>query len=231
MPAVAVAIAIAIAPAGDPTDPFSAFEGMGERMPLLVGLVCAAVLVAWLAGRQYRRSRRGGDVGKRTGVRRDAELRRMVVALEDAAATPIAKAQRGPVRVRAKLESASGNLGGAPGRECVWRNRVGAPTDAAVGAELVVLADASGRCGLVQLERARVVAPTEKPARDRETISLYLGDEVEVFACFAPAEARPAGETEARISGTLGADARVEVRLVERPPAPAEPPTAPTETP
>jgi hypothetical protein len=221
---------IAIAPEPDPTNPFSAFEGMGERMPLLIGLVCAAVVVAWLAGRQVRRSRKTSS-GKRPTVRRDADLRQMVVKLEQEPATAIAKAQRGPVRIRAKLESASGSLGGAPGRECVWRNRVGAPADAAVGAELVVLADASGRCGLVELEKARVFAPTEKPSRDRESISLYLGDEVEVFANFEPADGGADGDTDRRIYGTLGADARLEVRLVERPAAPPQQPTATTETP
>jgi hypothetical protein len=219
---------IAPAPA-DPGDPFSMFGQMGDKMPLLLGLVCAAVLVAWLAGRQYRRSRKGSS-GRRGGARQGAALRRMVAALEAEPAIAIARARRGPVRVRATLESASGNLGGTPGRECVWRNRVGAPTDAAVGAELVVLADPTGRCGLVQLEKARVIAPTEKPTRDRETISLYLGDIVEVFANFEPDEASAGADNERRIYGTLGADARLEVRMIERPEPPALPAPEPGPT-
>src|SRR4029078_6815743 len=70
------------------------------------------------------------------------------------------------------------------GRECVWRNRAGAGPQTAVAAELLFVADASGRCGVEELEAGRGIAPGDKVGMHYESTSLHVGDRVEVIGRF-----------------------------------------------
>ena len=106
----------------------------------------------------------------------------------------------------------------APGRECVWRNRSDAPRDTAIAAEIVVVADATGRATLENLGLAEVVAPDEKQGT-RSSRALYLGDEVEVIGRFKPERFGQDPDPTRLIYGTMGADGHLYVRVVHRPTA------------
>lgn len=228
------------APVEGGDDPFSMFSGWDSGQLLwLAVLVPVAVLVFFLGSRRQRSqlgaaaiSPRGRDrfVPGRRGAARDAAWRAAVERLEQREPTPIAQAKAGPVRIEAVITSATGNLGGPPGRECVWRNRAGAGPQTAVASELLVVADDSGRCGVEALEQARVNAPTERVGAHYESTSLYLGDRVEIIGTF---EREVVGEHEdpaQLVYGTLGTDGRLEIRVLERPePPPRDPETSPAE--
>lgn len=218
---------------GSDGDPFSFLFGSGRELAYLLGLVLLAVPVFWYGSRQLRQARGSQALGPRgrwstsSGRRkREAQWARTVALLEGRDPTPIAEARQGPVRIVGTLVRASGDLGGPPERACVWRNRAGARPESAVGAELVIVADESGRCGVEGLERATVVAPSDKHSLHHEHTSLYLGDELEIIGVFEP-ESVPEGEAPAeQVYGTLGADGALEVRLRRRPDPPApDPPT------
>lgn len=218
------------------SDPFSLFSASGRELLVLTVLIPIAVLVFWYGRREVLRNR--GEYALRPSGRwlpetsraRDEAWRTMVERLEAQPPTPVAEATKRAVRVVGTLTAASGNLGGAAGRECIWRNRAGARRESAVGAEIVILTDDSGRAGIEGIERAYVIAPAERHTRHHENVSLYLGDRVEVLAEFhpEPPERSEDGDPRARVYGTLGARGPLEVRLIERPAAPdeAEPPPA-----
>lgn len=217
-------------------DPFSMFAGWeGDQLLWLALLVPVAVLVFFVGSKRLR-----SQLGARSIIpqgrdrfvsggshRRDAAWRATAERLEQRDPTPIARAEDGPVRVEATIVGASGNLGGAPGRECVWRNRAGAGPKTAVGADLIIVADATGRCGVEQLEGARVVAPTDKAGAHVESTSLHIGDRIEVIARFEREVVGTHEDPSQLVYGTLGADGRVDVRLVERPEPAREAPTSP----
>jgi hypothetical protein len=219
---------LALAPAelstGD-EDPFSLFSGWdtGQLLWLAI-LIPVAVLVFSLGSRRVRAQLGRASILPRgrdrsapgSGYRRDAAWRAAVERLEARAPTPIAEAQSGLVRIEGVITGATGNLGGAPGRECVWRNRSGAGPQTAVAAELLFMADASGRCGLEELEQARVIAPVDKVGAHYESTSLHVGDRIEVIGRF---EREVVGEHEdptRLVYGTLGGDGRLDVRVLER---------------
>jgi hypothetical protein len=216
--------AVAPDPSGSGEDPFSMFAGWETgQLLVLAALVPVAVLVFWFGSRQFSRTRGGlrprgrpffGDAG-RGG--HDTGWRATVARLEELPPTPIAKAAAGPVRIEGTITSASGNLGGPPEREAVWRNRAGARPDSAVGAEVIVVADPSGRCGVENLEQARVIAPAESHGLHRESVSLYLGDRVEVVGHFEPEPKGDDADPTRLVYGTIGSQGRVQVRLVSRP--------------
>jgi hypothetical protein len=145
-------------------------------------------------------------------------------ALERGLLTPIAGAEAQPIMIRGVITSADGNLGGPPGRECVWRNRSGAPRDAAVAAEIVVVADSTGRATIENLERAEVIAPEEKAGPRVASTGLYIGDEVEVIGRFKPERFGDDPDPAKLVYGSLGGDGNLYVRVHSRPnpPAPAE---------
>lgn len=207
-------------------NPFAIFSASGRQLLWFAILVPIALLVVWYARREFRRNR--GDTSLRPAGRlflrssprvREQAWRAQIARLEARPPTAIAAATRAPVRVVGLLRSASGNLGGPQGNECVWRNRAGARPQSAVGAELVILADETGRVGIEGIEAAFVIAPAEHHSHHHENVSLYLGDRVEVFGEFDPEPAT--GENEKATSaelvyGTLGARGPLEIRLVER---------------
>lgn len=206
-------------------DPFSMFGGWDSgQLVWLAILVPVAVLVFSVGSRRVRAQLGGRAIlprGRTRWVpgheRRDDEWRAALLRLESRAPTPIAAAQTGLVRIQGVITSSSGNLGGVPGRECVWRNRAGAGPSTAVATELLFVADASGRCGVEELEQARVVAPVDKVGAHYESTSLHVGDRVEVLGRF---EREVLGEHEdptRLVYGTLGGDGRLDVRVLERP--------------
>ena len=201
---------------------FDFFEGAERQLFLLVVLVPIAVLAIWYASRTFGRARNTSAMRPRGRVlddhprKRDASWRNTVDRLEASDPTPIAKATAGPVRVRGVIVAARGNLGGQKGRECVWRNRAGGRPEAAVGAELVVIADDSGRCGIDGLESAYVIAPAEKHTLHHENVSLYLGDHVEVFGTFEPEKTGEDPDPTQNVYGTVVPDAGLDIRLTKR---------------
>lgn len=209
--------------AGD--DPFSMLAGSGRQLFILIAIIPAAVFVFWYGSRQFSRHRGGSSlrpVGRvLRGFRRTrpAQWRQTVRTLEQSDPTPIAKAKSGTVRIRGRLVTASGNLGGEPGRECVWRNRAGARPESAVGADLVVIADDSGKCGIEDLERAYVIATADKHSFHHENVSLYLGDEVEVFGTFDRELVGDDPDPTQNVYGTVASVDGLDVRLVKRPSA------------
>ena len=146
----------------------------------------------------------------------------------------IAEASAGPVMFRGVLTTADTTLGGPAGRETVWQNRSGAARDAAIAAEYVVVADATGRATIENLATADVIAPEEKLGPHRAYCALRLGDEVEIVARFKPERFGQDPDPTRLVYGTLGADGNLHVR-VSRPgsaPAPgeaSEPRPAPSE--
>jgi len=222
-----------IASMGAEDDPFSMFSGWeSDQLIWLAALVAVAVLVFFIGSKRTRSQMgmsaltpRGRDRFVPGGGhgRRDAKWRTTVARLEGREATKIAKAQAGPLRIEAEIVNASGNLGGAEGRECVWRNRAGAGPSTAIGAELMIVADATGRCGVESLEVARVTAPTDKAGAHYESVSLRVGDRVEILANFEREVVGEDDDPSQLVYGTLGADGQLEIRVLERP-APTMPP-------
>jgi hypothetical protein len=208
-------------------DPFAVFGGLGPQLGLMLMLAAIAVMVVWI-------SRRAGKGPRGRGKRRpgwaDPEWRAQVEALR-ASPTTIADAKPGDVCVIATLASAPLSLGGPPERACVWRNGMGADAATAIGAELVFVADDTGRAALEHLERARVIAPPESAPerrgsdrgarsggeRTRRVAALYLGDRVEICARFDVDRAGDDPDPRNLVYGTLGAEGPIEVRVIERP--------------
>ena len=140
------------------------------RWPYIVAvLIPVAILVYWLGNLRVQRqlsARNTEPRGRREARGRrkdDPQFAAMVGRMfQRGLVTPIATAPEGPVLIRGVLAAADGSLGGAPGRECVWRNRSGAGPDTAIAVELVTVADATGRVTLENLATADVVAPEDR---------------------------------------------------------------------
>lgn len=193
--------------------------------PLWLGLLIpVAILVYWVGYQRIQRSMSGSRLEPR-GRRFDggddnfdADFNAIVERAERRdVVTPIAEARAVPVMIRGTLTSSDGNLGGKPGRECVWRNRAHGRRDTAVAAELVSVADPSGRAVIEHLDRARVIAPSEQIAGKRESCSLYLGDEIEIIGKFNPEQIGEHANPAQLVYGTLGAAGPIQVRLLSRP--------------
>ncbi|MEM6996600.1 MAG: hypothetical protein AAF721_39215 [Myxococcota bacterium] len=228
-PRAAGAWLLAWAPAAD-EDPFAMFSGWDSgSLALLAVLVVAAVSVFWIGSRRVSRERSGRSLrpqgrvaGDHGGRHFGAAWRAKATRLEGREPTPIDQADVGAIRIVATIIKSAGSLGGPPERACVWRNRAGGRPDSAVGAELIVVADDSGHCGVEGLEGARVTAPSEKVGMHYEWVSLYVGDRVEILGHFEPERVGSASDDPTKVVyGTLGASGPLEVRLVERP-EPAE---------
>jgi len=193
-------------------------------------LLTLAILVFYLGNRQVQRmlsARNTEPRGRRlpaTKLRHDPQFASLVGRMmQRGLATPIAEAQAEPVLIRGVLTTADGTLGGAPGRECVWQNRSGAPRDAAIAVEYVIVADASGRATIENLAFADVVAPEDKLGPHRASCALLLGDEVEVVARFKPERFGEDPDPSRLVYGTLGADGNLHVRVCKRAAPPADP--------
>jgi hypothetical protein len=184
----------------------------------LAVLIAAAVAVLMAGNLVTRRRPRRGS----TRPRGDFDLD--VARMQDLPVTAIAEAKAGPVHLEAVLVSSTGSLGGAPGRECVWRNRHAGSRSTAVGSELVIAQDASGQVGVERLEQARVLAPKDPGGARHEFASLYLGDRVQLLGRFRRERYGDDLDPDRRVYGMLGVDSDVQIKLLERP-APDSPPT------
>jgi len=154
------------------------------------------------------------------GPGEDAKWQATVARLDRGSSTPVATATAGPIRIVGRLVRTAQSLGGAPGRECVWRNRVGGRSDSAVAADVVIMADDTGRCAVEDLEYAKVIGPTDTHSIHHESVSLLIGDQVEVLGSFSPDLIEGDEGPAQAIYGTLGADGGLLIRVLDRPPAP-----------
>jgi len=191
---------------------------------VLAVLIPAAILVYYLGNSRVQRrlfsARANEPQGRRMprgSLKADPQFSAFVSrALERGAATEIARAEAQPVMLRGRITAADANLGGAPGRECVWRNRSGAPREAAVAAEFVTIADATGRAVLENLATAEVVAPEERASAHVTGLGLYIGDEVEAIGRFNPERIGQDADPARLVYGSLGADGNLYVRVCAR---------------
>jgi hypothetical protein len=208
-----------------------------NQVTFYVVLIPLAILVYWYGNRRLQRQfgRNTEPRGRRSPhatTKEDPQFSAMVSRmLQRGLITPVAEAQAGPVMMRGVLATADATLGGAPGHECVWRNRSGAPRDAAVAAEYVILADATGRVTIENLALAEVVAPEDKLGPHRTYRSLLLGDEIEIVARFSPERFGEDPDPTRLVYGTLGADRNLHVRVYKRASVPASRGDLPAEQP
>ena len=216
------------APEASDTDPFAMFADWDTgSLALLAGLVMLAVVVFAYGSRRAQRGRTTSSLRPQGRVLADhgtrhfgAGWRAKATRLEEREPTAVADAGATAVRLVATIVRTTGSLGGEPERACVWRNRAGARPNSAVGSELIIVADDTGRCGVENLERARVTAPVEKAGVHYEWTSLYVGDRVELLGTFAPdPTTENADDARDVVYGTLGEKGPLEVRLIERPPS------------
>ncbi|HEY0136081.1 MAG TPA: hypothetical protein VGB85_18470, partial [Nannocystis sp.] len=110
------------------------------------------------------------------------------------------------------------------------QTRSGAPRDAAIAVDYVIIADASGRATIENLAIADVVAPEDKLGPHRASCSLFLGDEVEVVARFKPERFGEDPDPSRLVYGTLGADGNLHVRVCKRASGPTADPSQPSGT-
>jgi hypothetical protein len=163
-----------------------------------------------------------------------------VARLDQQPVTTIAQARDGAVHIEGVLASSVGNLGGSPGRERVWHNRARADRSSAVASELVLVRDESGQTAIEGLDRARVIAaidhaPAERP-KAHDTVSLYLGDRVQVLGHFRAESHGDDEDPTDRVYGIMGTQGHVQVRVLHRPdpegdPLPEAENDAPVESP
>lgn len=182
--------------------------------------LCAAVAVLFL-GRKLSQGALLGRNKKQAGGR-DLNFDLEIARLESQTPVPIAEAQSGLVHLRGVLASAQGSLGGPAERARVWYNQCDAPHDAAIGVELCLLADETGQVALEDLSQARVIAPTQ--GQDPRFRTLSLGDQVEVLGELVGQKIHKAGDSsQEQIYGTIGSRRSYQIRVLERPQAPATP--------
>lgn len=215
-------------------NPFAMLADSSGPLFMLALLVPIAVAVFWLGSRRVSKGRGMAALRPRGRVlfdrprKRNERWRATVKRLEARDPSTSANAKPGPVRLQGVLVNASENLGGVPGRECIWRNRAGASAASAVGAEMVFLQDDAGSVSIEDLEQAYVIAASEKHSFHHENVSLYLGDRIEVLGHFTPEPPTGAeGHPSERVYGTLTLVDGLDMRLLERPPSapPAEAPS------
>lgn len=179
----------------------------GLMAVMAVGMVVAAFATL--------RTKRGVKLGRAHGASpTDRRWLQTRLRLEQGAATPAKEASDGPQRIRGRLVSSDGALGGPPEHACVYRNRATGDPATAIGSTTVFLADPSGKVAIENVERARIVAPVREVA-GRETVELRIGDEVDAYGLFE-AEAIDAGSdapSEDAVYGTLGARGPLEVHV------------------
>ena len=194
-----------------------------QLLTILAILIPVAVLVYWFGQRRLGRQLSGRNLepkGRTWGSEEpgmDKQLRKLVEQhLQKQDIKLIAELKDASVMIRGTLISAKQHLGGKPGRECVWRNRLHGRPQMAVAAEKVMIADPSGTALLENLTQAFVVAPHEKFTLHHTSISLYLGDLVEVIGWFTPSLAGQEQSLKQHLYGTLGIKGQLYVRLCER---------------
>jgi len=183
------------------------FTSQWSTLAVLVTLAVAVLAVGGMMSRNADR--------RRARSRKAAGFDLDVARMDALPPTPIRELTRGAAHVTGTVHSSVGVLGGAPGRECVYRNRAGGDRSTAVGSELIVVADETGRVAVEQLEQARVLAPKHDDGR-HETISLHIGDRVQVLGTFEPDPSED-DDPAARVYGSFGSAGAVQVKVLSPP--------------
>jgi hypothetical protein len=173
-------------------------------------ILVAAMAVLFLGNTLMMRKKKAGG-GRMSRLDFDVSVAR----LEDTPRVAIADAKTGPVHLTGRVLSATGTLGSRDGHARVWNNRAGAGRRTAVGAELAVVGDETGQIGIEGLEGARVIAPREA-GKLHDTVSLYVGDLVQVLGHFVAEHHGDDAESKNNIYGMMGADRQVQLRVLER---------------
>lgn len=205
------------------------FTSQWSTLAVLVMIAVAVLLVGGMLSRNASRRR----ARSRPGASFDLDVARM----DSLPVTPARELAEGPAHVTGVIHSSVGVLGGAPGRECVYRNRAGGDRSTAVGSELIVVADASGRVAVENLEQARVLAPKRETGA-HETISLHVGDPVQVLGVFTPDPSDHDDDPSQRVYGSFGSAGAVQLKVLSAARSTASPdaadpthPTDPTDAP
>jgi hypothetical protein len=199
-------------------------DGSWTKLTLLV-LVAVCVLV--VSQTVLKRS---------SGARRPSRTRRLdfdldVARMSKCERSDIAALSDGPSKVEGVIRSATENLGGDK-HPIVYFNRAGEGRDAAVAAELVLVGDETGQAALMHLDQARVIAAPESGPR-YERVCLRVGDRVEVLgtARKETAATSPEGShSSSRVYATLGANAPIQVRVIDSAIETTSPDTTPSPT-
>lgn len=203
------------------TPPVSTRDEAGDELGWLMTsdwsslaiLVMVAVAVLLVGGMLSR-----GAEARRSARRRRSDFDLEVARMESLPVTATRELVAGPAHVVGTVHSSVGALGGPPERACVYRNRAGSDRSTAVGSSLIVIDDGAGRVSVESLEQARVLAPKQSSDGPHETISLHIGDHVQVLGEFAP-EVSGDGDPATRVYGSFGTAGAVQLKVVERPPA------------
>jgi hypothetical protein len=194
-----------------------------------VGLIITVAVFVLTIGGTLAKRRTGGRSVRGAG-RRDFDLQ--IAKLESLPVSPIAGASTGPVHFEGVLSSANETLGGSPESGRVYHNRKGASRKAAVASELVLLRDSSGQASIECLDLARVIAAKDPKAGGRsqaaDTISLHIGDRVQVLGYFRAELHGDDAQAADRVFGVMGDDGQIQVRLLER--SKMDPPSAAPQT-
>ncbi len=225
-----MALAFLLAFAPDPEAQM--LEDLGTRLDLswfvLAMLIPVAIVVLWFGNRSFRHFRGAGQLEPRGrpffsgGTGPEPEFDKVRLRLEQLEPTTIAGAPKAVIRIEGVIVNSAGTLGGAPGRECVWRSRVGGRPGSAIASEAIVVADATGKMGVEALETAQVTAPHEKHSIHHESMGLYIGDKIEVIGQFVPEMIGEDADPTQIVYGTMGARGPMLVRVLDRPKSPTE---------
>lgn len=181
-------------------------------------LIAAAIVVVILTNRAMKE--------KRTvrAIRPKPDFDLAIAKLASLPVTSLADAKAGPVHVEGVLRLGEGALG-AGEFACVFHNRHGSGRSTAIATELALLEDDTGLLGLENLDHARVIAPREDHG-PHDTISLYLGDRVQVLGELLILDT-PQAVGDRSLRGMLGTLGQIQVRVLERArpsePSPSEP--------
>ncbi|NVB38364.1 hypothetical protein G6O69_11030 [Pseudenhygromyxa sp. WMMC2535] len=195
----------------------------GAPWPKAALLVAVAVAVPFFVN-SLTRARK-----TRRGLRPKPDFDLSVAKLDALPCVPLASAAGGPTHVEGVLREGEGALGTGE-FACIYHNRHGAGRATAIAVDLALLSDGEGTLlGLEGLEQARVIAPREDGG-PHDTISLYLGDRVQVLGDLLVFDAAR-DISEGALRGMLGSRGQIQIRVLERarPASPESPPTSPAE--
>ncbi len=223
-------LAWAPAPSSDPTSS-DELAWLADAPWAKVGLLVLVAMIVLALTNLLR-------AGKKGQARRplpDFDLE--VARLEQLPVSSIVTATEGPVHIEGVLVDAEGAMGP---RAMVFHNRAGGQRATAIAAEFVLLSDGKAALGLENLDHARVIAPREpassaargRASAETKTISLLLGDRVQVLGKLLRFDKpRPIAGREELLIGSLGSLGAIQVRVLERSPAPSPaPPDSTTDT-
>ncbi len=199
-------IALAPAPTVEVED-VSSMRFQAVAVFLVIAISIGAVLF------NFRRSSKGGASSLRLKKRKSFDL--SVAKMDDLSLSTIASLVAGPAHIEGTVHSSVEKLGGAPGEEIVYMDKSGGGKQTAVASELIVVADATGRVGVVNLERARVLGPREDVGK-KSFLTIRVGDRVQVLGRFRVDRHGEDMPAQAQIYGLFGHDGPAQVKVLQR---------------